>query len=214
MWIFTDSTTMPVGTMYCIGRNYAAHAREMHAVVPEDPIVFLKPPAAYAPDGSTIALPPFSSNIHHEVEVVVVIGRDVDSVLEADALDAVAGYGVGIDLTARDVQSRAKQHGEPWATAKSWKHAAPVSHIVPRAVSGDGPFAFSLHVNNEARQHGTTSMMERTIASLIAYCSTVFTLRRGDCIFTGTPEGVAQLHAGDTAVASLTDLVQLTVHFT
>jgi len=213
MWTFTDGSTIPIGTMYCIGRNYAAHAREMNAPVPEDPIVFLKPPAAYAEDESTIALPHFSTNVHHEVELVVVIGTDGENVAVHDAEALIVGYGIGLDLTARDVQQGAKQRGEPWAVAKSWKHSAPVSRIVPRDAVQAGPLSFTLAVNNEARQFGSTSHMERSVNELIAYLSTVFTLRRGDCIFTGTPEGVAQLHAGDTAVATLEDLVTLTVHF-
>lgn len=213
MWTFTDGSTLPIGTMYCIGRNYAAHAREMNAPVPQDPIVFLKPPAAFAEDGSTIALPHFSTNVHHEVELVVVIGTDGENVAVHDAEGMIAGYGIGLDLTARDVQQGAKQRGEPWAVAKSWKHSAPVSRIVPRVAVQAGPLSFTLAVNNESRQFGSTSHMERSVHELIAYLSNVFTLRRGDCIFTGTPEGVAQLHAGDTAVATLEDLVTLTVHF-
>ncbi len=213
MWTFIDGSTLPIGTMYCIGRNYAAHAREMNAPVPEDPIVFLKPPAAYAEDGSTVALPSFSQNVHHEVELVVVIGADGENVSAHDAPSLIAGYGIGLDLTARDVQQGAKQRGEPWAVAKGWKHSAPVSRIVPRGTLHTGPLAFTLSVNNEARQFGSTSHMERSVNELISYVSTVFTLRRGDCIFTGTPEGVAQLHAGDTAIATLENLVTLTVHF-
>lgn len=213
MWTFTNGTTMPIGTMYCIGRNYAAHAREMNAPVPEAPIVFLKPRAAYAPNGSTIALPSFSTNVHHEVEVVVVIGADGENVAKEDAASLIAGVGIGLDLTARDVQQGAKQRGEPWAVAKSWKHSAPVSAIVPIADVPNGALAFTLHVNGELRQSGTTAHMERSVEELISYVSSVFTLRRGDCIFTGTPEGVAQLHAGDTAIAALQDLITLTVHF-
>ena len=202
-WIFTDGTTMPIGTMYCIGRNYAAHAAEMGASVPTDPIVFLKPPSAYAADGSTIALPSFSTNVHHEVELVVVIGPN----------RSIAGYAVGLDLTARDIQAKAKERGEPWATAKSWATSAPVSHVLPAAQVGPGPFTVALDVNGKRRQRGSTDQMERSIPMLIDYLDGLFKLREGDCIFTGTPEGVAALHAGDTAVAWLDNVVSLTVHF-
>lgn len=203
MWTFTDGTTMPIGTMYGIGRNYAAHAAEMGAVVPTDPIVFLKPPAAYVADGAVVTLPAWTQNVHHEVELVVVMGAN----------GTIAGYGIGLDMTARDVQTRAKEKGEPWATAKAWRGSAPVSAIVPASVAGNGPWTLWLDVNGEPRQHGSTSLMERSIAQLIDYLSNVFTLQEGDCIFTGTPEGVAAVQRGDRAVARLDDLVTLTIEF-
>ncbi|MBU3740997.1 MAG: isomerase/hydrolase [Candidatus Kapabacteria bacterium] len=201
--MFTDGTTMPVGTMYCIGRNYAAHAAEMGAAVPTDPIVFLKPPSAYAATDSVITLPSFSTNVHHEVELVVVMGPD----------RTIAGYAVGLDLTARDLQAAAKQRGEPWATAKSWARSAPVSHVVPASQIGHGPFTLSLEVNGEQRQHGSTGLMERSVAILVDYLDSIFTLQEGDCIFTGTPEGVARVMAGDVATARLDDVITLTVQF-
>lgn len=202
-WTFTDGRTMRIGTMYCIGRNYAAHAAEMGARVPTDPIVFLKPPAAYVADGGVVTLPSWTQNVHHEVELVVVMSSDAQ----------IAGIGVGLDLTARDVQAAAKQRGEPWATAKAWKGSAPVSAIVPASVAGNGPWELSLHVNGQQRQHGSTSMMERSIEQLVQYLHDVFTLQEGDCIFTGTPEGVAAVQRGDRAVAGVRDLVTLTVEF-
>lgn len=200
-WTFTDGRTMRIGTMYGIGRNYAAHAAEMGAVVPTDPIVFLKPPAAYVADGGVVTLPAWTQNVHHEVELVVVMAQG----------GSIAGYGIGLDLTARDVQTRAKEKGEPWATSKAWKGSAPVSAIVPAHAAGSGPWTISLDVNGEPRQHGSTSMMERSIAQLIDYLTNVFTLQEGDCIFTGTPEGVAAVQRGDRALARLDDLVTLTV---
>ncbi|HCN04535.1 MAG TPA: isomerase/hydrolase [Bacteroidetes bacterium] len=201
-WKFTNGQTLNVGTMYCIGRNYAAHAREMGADVPEDPIVFLKPPSAYVESSSAIVLPPWTTNVHHEVEIVVVLGES-----------GIAGYGIGLDLTARDVQARAKQKGEPWAVAKGWLGSAPVSHVVPAEEVVTQNLTFSLDVNGERRQTGTTANMERTIPELLAYLKTVFGLRAGDAIFTGTPEGVAQLHAGDIAVAQLDGYTSLSVSF-
>lgn len=202
-WTFTDGTTLPVGTMYCIGRNYAAHAAEMGAAVPEAPIVFIKPPSAYAAHGSTVHLPAFTKNVHHEVELVVVMGPN----------RSIAGYAVGLDLTARDVQAQAKERGEPWATAKSWASSAPVSQVVPADQIGHGPFTITLDVNGKRRQHGSTATMERAVPALADYLDAIFSLQEGDCIFTGTPEGVAALHAGDTAVAWLDNVVSLTVHF-
>lgn len=207
LWTFTDGRSLNVGTMYCIGRNYAAHAREMNAIMGEKPLVFIKPPAAYVSSGDVIALPAWSDNIHHEVELVVVIGAE-----------GVAGIGVGLDLTARDVQSVAKQNGEPWAVAKGWRGSAPVSSIVPMSVAGKGPWYIDLSINGVRRQHASTSLMERTIEELVAYIDSVFSLREGDCIFTGTPEGVARCVAGDVAVAQLCAssknvLASLTVSF-
>lgn len=200
-------------TMYCIGRNYAAHAAEMGASVPTDPIVFIKPPAAYCPSGSVITLPSFSHDVHHEVELVVVIGQDVDEIEEGQAWSVVAGIGVGIDLTARDVQARAKKNGEPWATAKSWRHSAPMSDIVPIDRVGTGPWELRLAVNGETRQLGSTAMMERSVPRLISYLASIFSLRAGDVIFTGTPEGVGPVRRGDTVDAWLSDLAHLSVSF-
>lgn len=212
-WLFTNGATLNVGTMYCIGRNYAAHAKEMGAEVATDPIVFIKPPAAYRPSDSEIRLPVFTQDVHHEVELVVVIGADTDGCSPEDAWQFIAGVTVGLDLTARDVQAEAKKNSHPWAVAKSWAGSAPCAHVVPADQCGRGPWELHLLVNNELRQHGTTSHMERSVEQLVSYLSHVFTLRKGDCIFTGTPEGVAPVRAGDIAVATLDNLVTLTSSF-
>ena len=209
-WQFTDGSSIPVGTMYCIGRNYAAHAIEMGAPVVDDPIVFIKPPAAYLTPDSEITLPTFSHDVHHEVELVIVIGTDTDACDVQSAWDVVAGIGVGLDLTARDLQSTAKSKGHPWALAKSWKGSAPVSPIIPSSECGRGPWQLGLHVNNDLRQQGSTADMERSIQQLITFIASVFTLRRGDCIFTGTPQGVGPLHPGDVIRATLDGSTLLT----
>jgi 2-keto-4-pentenoate hydratase/2-oxohepta-3-ene-1,7-dioic acid hydratase in catechol pathway len=208
-WTFTDASiqTLPVGTLYCIGRNYADHAAEMGAPLPAagtvaDPIVFLKPPTAYRPTCSSITLPSFSTEIHHEVELVVVMG-----------VDGIAGIGVGLDLTARDLQAAAKAKGLPWSTAKSWKGSAPVSPIAPWGLAGGGPWQLTLHINGEVRQQASTALMERSIDQLVAYVDDVFGLQPGDAMFTGTPAGVAAVRAGDRALASLDDLCTLEVRF-
>ena len=202
-WHFTDGTELPVGTMYCIGRNYADHAREMGAVIVDDPIIFLKPPAAYLPNGSPIILPTYSNDVHHEVELVVVIGRDVDHISAEEAWDAIAGVGIGLDLTARDVQTKAKSMGHPWSIAKSWKGSAPVSAIIPVPVCGRGPWQLELTVNGTVRQSESTASMERSVESLVSTVASIFSLRRGDCIFTGTPSGVGPVRSGDVLGASL-----------
>lgn len=197
-----EGADLRVGTLYGIGRNYAAHAREMGADVPADPLVFLKPPSAYVPSGSEIVLPAWTQDVHHEVELVVVMGAA-----------GIAGLGVGLDLTARDVQAAAKKQGTPWAVAKGWKGSAPVSTIVPLGSCGEGPWTLSLTIDSEPRQYGTTDMMERSIEHLIAYLDDVFGLLPGDAIFTGTPEGVGPVLRGQRAVATLNELARLEVTF-
>lgn len=203
---------MPVGTMYCIGKNYAAHAREMGGEVPASPVVFLKPPAAYLPDGGVIRIPSFSELVHHEVEMVIVIGQDCANVSRAEAVQYIAGYGVGLDMTLRDVQNEAKKKGEPWAVAKGFVTSAPISAIAPAAqFEGIPDFDLTLTVNGAIRQSGSTRMMERPVDVLIEYLSSVFTLRRGDCIFTGTPEGVGPVQSGDKLHAKLSGAATLEV---
>jgi len=213
MWTLTNGDEIPVGTMYCIGRNYAAHAAEMGASLPADPIVFIKPPAAFRQDGSTIALPTWSSDVHHEVELVVVIGTASAGITEERAWSIVAGVGVGLDLTARDIQSAAKESGQPWAVAKSWTGSAPVSTIVPLSSSGTGPWTLECSVNGHVMQHASTHIMEHSVERLISYLSSVFTLQPGDCIFTGTPDGVGPVGRGNVVTATLSDIASLTVQF-
>lgn len=204
---------LPVGTLYCIGRNYALHAAEMDAPLTPDPIVFIKPPAAYAPSNSTVRLPRFSTNVHHEVELVVVIGSQATDVPREEVWDTIVGVGVGLDLTARDIQRKAKIDGNPWAISKSWIGSAPVSPIVPVEKSGHGPWHLSLLVNGEMRQNASTAAMERSIEQLVSFVAATFSLRPGDAIFTGTPDGVGQIHAGDSVTAQLDRLTELTVRF-
>lgn len=212
VWSFTDGRTMPVGTLYCIGRNYADHAAEMKASVPTDPIVFLKPPAALIPSGSTLVLPTWTSDVHHEVECVVVLGKDLRDCDEQDAWSAIAGIGVGLDLTARDVQQRAKSAGHPWAVAKSWYGSAPVSAIVPVEHATEGPWDLRCSVNGILRQNGSTAAMERSIPALVHYLARVFSLRSGDAIFTGTPAGVGPISPGDVVVGELGTIAHVELH--
>lgn len=199
--------------MYCIGRNYAAHAAEMDAPLTRDPVVFIKPPAAYSPSGSTIQLPRFSTRVHHEVELVLVIGTDILEVDDDSVWDAIIGVGVGLDMTARDVQREAKIAGEPWAVSKGWYGSAPVSPIVPLSKSGKGPWNLSLTLNGQTKQQSSTANMERSIEHLVAYLAATFSLRAGDAVFTGTPEGVGPVVAGDEVVARLDSLAEITVRF-
>ncbi len=203
---------MEIGTFYCIGQNYAKHAKEMNSPVSPDPTVFIKPPAALVNDGESISLPGISENVHHEVELVVVIGKDCENISADNVLNVIAGYAVGIDLTLRDLQNKAKSEGKPWAICKGFKHSAPLSKIVPASMFRQVPyFELNLWVNGILKQTGSTSEMERSIENLIAFLSDIFSLRAGDAIFTGTPEGVGQVKSGDKIRAKLNDLVDLNV---
>jgi len=195
---------VPVSKIICVGRNYAAHAKEMKAEIPEQPVLFLKPPSAILHDGGTIVIPKISRDLHHEVEMTVLIGRGGKNIDEHSALSHVAGYGVGLDMTLRDVQSEAKKKGLPWTLAKGFDTSAPLSEFVPAAAISD-PHALEveLRVNGAVRQRGNTSSFIFRLERLISLISTHFTLEKGDVIFTGTPEGVAQAVPGDTLEATL-----------
>ena len=197
-----DGTSIPIGTFYCIGRNYSAHAREMGASVPDTPLVFLKPRTAYIPfENAILTCPSFSKEMHHEAEIAIVIGEDIPVDLQNGFEKYIAGYGIALDLTLRDIQSIAKQKGEPWAISKGFAGSAPVSRIFP--VEGYPHFTFSLSINGEVVQKGDTNLMERSFEQLIAFCHSIFQLKKGDCLLTGTPEGVGQLYAGDTLHAEI-----------
>ena len=203
--VFTNGRTLKPGTMFCIGSNYAKHAREMGGEVPDTPTVFLKPPQAIIHNGEVIKLPSLSIHVHHEVELIVVIGKECMCVQKEEAHEYIAGYGVGIDVTMRDVQNEAKKNGKPWAIAKGFYTSAPVSEIIPAEQFPEyvPVFELSLSVNDKVRQRELTSAMERNVSSLIEFLSKVFTLLPGDIIFTGTPQGVGELLAGDKIHAKL-----------
>lgn len=195
---------VPVSKIICVGRNYAAHAKEMKAEIPEQPVLFLKPPSAILHDGGTIVIPKISRDLHHEVEMTVLIGRGGKNIDEHSALSHVAGYGVGLDMTLRDVQSEAKKKGLPWTLAKGFDTSAPLSEFVPAAeISDPHALEVELRVNGAVRQRGNTSSFIFRLERLISLISTHFTLEKGDVIFTGTPEGVAQTVPGDTLEATL-----------
>ncbi len=202
---FTNGDKLRAGTLFGIGSNYAKHALEMGGEVPEIPTVFLKPPQAIIHNGDTLKLPSLSIHVHHEVELIVVIGKECACVSKEEAYKYIAGYGVGIDVTMRDVQKEAKKNGKPWAIAKGFYTSAPVSDIIPAEQYGESipVFELSLSVNNNIRQRELTSAMERDVSELIEFLSKVFTLVPGDVIFTGTPQGVGELLVGDKIHAEL-----------
>jgi fumarylpyruvate hydrolase len=208
--IVGSASRFPVHRIYCVGRNFAEHAREMGAEAERgSPMFFCKPADAIVVDG-VVPYPPATSDLHHEVELVVAIGRDAPGeVATGDALDLVFGYGVGLDLTRRDLQARAKDKRHPWDTAKAFDASAPVSALVPRAASGD-PVAqrLWLDVNGEVRQQAALSEMVFSVAEVLAALSGLFALRAGDLVFMGTPAGVAALARGDRFRAGVDGLVE------
>lgn len=188
----------------CIGQNYAKHIVELNSEMPTEPVIFLKPPSTLLPDGTLLELPSFSQNVHHEAELVLVIGKDGSHIPKERALEYVAGYAIGLDLTARDVQNAAKSKGLPWTVAKGFDGAAPLSEIIPAsAVQNVQNLQIQLRVNDAVRQDGNSLDMIFDVATLISYISTIFSLETGDLIFTGTPEGVSKLNNGDILALSL-----------
>lgn len=200
-------------TVYCIGRNYAAHIAELGNAVPEEPLIFLKPNSSIVRSGHTLSLPAFSNSIHYEAELLVLIGADADSLNPSEALNIVAGYGVGLDLTARDVQSAAKAKGLPWTKAKGFKGAACISDFIAAAEIADiNDTRFSLQINGETKQQGHTALMLYRVSELLCVLAQTYGLRRGDIVFTGTPEGVGELHSGDKLELDLAGKVQAQFH--
>lgn len=208
---FTNGNALQAGVAYCVGQNYAAHAREMGSDVPTSPIIFIKPPSSIIYDGENIILPKISKNVHYECELVAVIGKDCHNITKEQAADFIAGYGVGIDVTMRDLQAEAKSKGHPWAIAKGFATSAPISKIVPAGDVSSNYFDIELYQNGSLRQKTNTSQMERSVEELVAFLSTVYYLEEGDIIFTGTPEGVGPIARGDKLKAVLRGYVELNV---
>jgi len=209
--IIGSDQRFPVRRIFCIGRNYAEHAREMGATVDKDtPLFFTKPADAVVTDGADVIYPQATSDLHHEVEMVVALGaggRDL-SAQQAGAL--IWGYGVGLDLTRRDLQAVAKAKSHPWDVAKGFDHSAPVSALRPAGeASLNDDTALTLTINGQPRQHGRLGDMVHGVNEVIAILSTLFELKAGDLIFTGTPAGVSALQRGDRFHAELAGVATL-----
>jgi len=195
----------PPGTdrVFCIGRNYAEHARELDNPLPTRPVVFIKPARCLVPDGGQIRFPRHGTELHHEVELVVRIGREGRDIDETEAPAWVDALTVGVDLTLRDVQRELKAAGLPWEAAKAFEQSAPIGAFTPFRPPMDlADLGFSCSVNGQRRQTGNSAGMIFSIAALIAALSRIWILSPGDLIFTGTPAGVGLLQAGDHLVAS------------
>jgi fumarylpyruvate hydrolase len=204
-----DGTSLPVGKILCLGKNFSAHAREMGELEVKPPVVFLKPASAILLEGSPIVLPACSQNVHYEVELVVVIGKMGRNIPEEDVQEYILGYGVGLDLTARDLQAKAKKAGEPWTLSKGFDGAAPLSTIIPRdrVSRAVGEAEMYLRVNGQIRQQASLADMIWSISRTVSYLSRIFTLDCGDLIFMGTPEGVGPIQAGDHLQAYIDGIV-------
>ena len=200
------------GKLVCVGRNYALHAAEMKSEVPSEPLLFLKPSSALIASGQDVVIPPMTKDVHHEVEIVLVIGEEARSVPESEALEAVEGIALGLDMTARDIQAAAKKSGQPWSVAKGFDTFAPLGGIVARAeIANLNALDIELRRNGEVVQSGSTSDMIFSPAFLVHYISQIFTLEPGDLIYTGTPEGVGPVGPGDRLVARADGLPELSV---
>lgn len=211
------NATFPVHRIYCVGRNFADHAREMGATAPASaaergqPTFFLKPADAIVLDGD-VEYPRGTRELHHEVELVVAIGRDAPRGILAveDAASLVFGYAIGLDLTRRDLQAAAKAKSLPWDTGKSFEHAAPLSAILPAADIGAlETRTLALRINGELRQQGHLSDLIWNVDEILHELSKLYVLRAGDLVFMGTPAGVGPLQPGDRFEARLDDAIVL-----
>jgi 5-carboxymethyl-2-hydroxymuconate isomerase len=206
------SQEFPIGKIVCLARNYAEHAKELGNEAPAAPVLFMKPATAVICDGGTVLIPPYSHECHHEVELAVLIGTTAKGVADADAMAHVAGYGVAIDMTLRDVQNRLKEKGLPWEIAKGFDTSCPLSDFVPAATVNDPHnLALRLSVNGEPRQNGTSRDMIHRIPRIISYISSIFTLEPGDVLLTGTPAGVGAVTAGDRMDAEIPGVGRLSL---
>ncbi|GGM99772.1 2-hydroxyhepta-2,4-diene-1,7-dioate isomerase [Dyadobacter beijingensis] len=188
----------------CVGRNYAEHIAELNNQTPDSPVIFLKPETSQLRPGEDFYYPEFSKDVHYEVELVVKINRAGKNIEEKFAPKYYSEIGIGIDFTARDLQSELKAKGLPWELAKAFNGSAPVSDFVPVADFADiQDINFSLDLNGETRQNGNSSMMIYRINYLISFVSKFFMLKTGDLIFTGTPKGVGPVQIGDKLTASI-----------
>ncbi|XP_022137799.1 acylpyruvase FAHD1, mitochondrial [Momordica charantia] len=202
-----------VGTkIIAVGRNYAAHAKELGNAVPKEPVLFMKPTSSYLQNGGTIEIPHPLKSLDHEVELAVVISQRARDVPEASAMDYVGGYALALDMTAREIQASAKSAGLPWTVAKGQDTFTPISSVLPKASIPDpDDLELWLKVDDEFRQKGSTKDMIFKIPYLISHISSVMTLLEGDVILTGTPSGVGPVKAGQKVTAGITNIID--IHF-
>ena len=209
--IKNSAQQISIGKIVCIGRNYAEHAKELGNEVPAKPVLFLKPASAVIYSGEDIIHPTFGNDLHHEVELLLLIGSSVKNASLEEAENAIAGYGVGLDMTLRDVQSKLKSKGHPWTLAKCFDTSAVISDFV---LKEDYKLLLdekiTLRVNGVIKQKDTLASMIFNPAELVEYVSSVMTIEKGDLIFTGTPAGVSKVNRGDKLVGKIEGIAELT----
>ena len=219
-----SSEVIEVQNVYCVGKNYLDHikefdASEKSAEVPKEPIIFLKPNSAVLTDSNIVRIPEFkrakiSDNLQNEVELVVVIGKEGIDIPESEAMNYIYGYAVGIDFTLRDIQTELKMKGLPWTLSKGFLTSAPVCEIVKKENIADAEkLDIGLKINGETKQSGNTSQMIFKISYIVHYLSSIFGLKRGDIIFTGTPAGITKLNSGDKIEAEIEKVGKLKITF-
>ncbi len=201
-----------VGKIVCVGRNYAEHAKELGNEVPEKPVVFLKPASVLIHSREKIIHPTFSKDMHHEVELVLLIGKMVKNAKKSEAEDAIIGYGVGLDMTLRDIQNELRKKGNPWTIAKCFDTSAVVSDFVLKSdynLTLDEEI--SLSVNGRIRQKEKLNKMLFRPADIVEYISSLMTLEEGDLVYTGTPAGVGKVEVGDRLLGKIEGIEELEV---
>jgi len=213
--VVESKDSFPVGRIYCVGRNYAEHAREMgHDPDREPPFFFMKPGDAIILSGATIPYPQITKDLHHEIEMVVALGKGGADVPVEKALDLVFGYGVGLDMTRRDIQGEAKKMGRPWEMGKAFDNSAPCTALKPVSMVGHpAKGEISLEVNGKVTQKGDLAEMIWNVAEQISYLSRLVTLRPGDLIFSGTPAGVGPVQRGDRLEGHVAGVGELVVTY-
>ena len=204
-----SSQRFPIHRIYCVGRNYAEHIREMGGDGREPPVFFTKPADAVMANEAVIPYPSRTSNLHHEIELVIAIGRGGRDIHQDRALEHVFGYAVGNDLTRRDLQQASKQKGQPWDTSKAFDCSAPLAPLRPVSRGHVSKGRIWLSVNGQLRQSADVAEMIWTVPEVIAELSTLFELKPGDLIFTGTPAGVGVLKPGDRIEGGIEGLESL-----
>ena len=204
--------TYTVGKIICLGQNYLDHIRELGSKVPDRAVIFCKPSSSLLPDGGIIEIPRYSNNCHHELELALLIGKTGKNICEEEALSYLAGYGVALDLTLRDIQKEQKDRGLPWEIAKGFDTSCPISDFTPAEdVSNPNNLQLTLKVNGEIRQQGNSAQMMRSVEKIIAEISNFYTLESGDIILTGTPAGVSRIESGDHLEGTIEQIGSLQV---
>lgn len=205
---------LPLGKVVCVGRNYVEHARELNNPVPDEPLLFIKPATAVVPLTEPVRLPRGRGAVHYETELALLISAPLSGVVSlAEASAAIAGVGLALDLTLRELQDQLKSKGHPWERAKAFDGACPMSAFVPvQSAPGLDNIPLQLHINGELRQDGNSAEMVTPILALLQHIAGIFTLLPGDVVLTGTPAGVGVLQAGDQLQVSIPGLLQHNTH--